>query len=87
MVEKDICFQLLFLVHPRCWFCATEVTSSIVFNCYSCLCSLPFMYWEGTKKVIPGGLCQTNNKHVRDWGISRGGIFGYDLLKEVRYIF
>ena len=44
------------------------------------------MYWEGTKKVIPGGLCQTNNKHVRDWGISRGGIFGYDLLKEVRYI-
>jgi hypothetical protein len=43
-------------------------------------------------KVIRGGLCQTNNKHVRDrgmrrklgWGIS---VFGNELLKEVRYIF
>ncbi len=25
MVVKDICIKLLFLVHPRCWFCATEL--------------------------------------------------------------
>jgi hypothetical protein len=44
MVVKYICIKLLFLVHPRCWLCATEVTSSIVLNCYLCLCSLPFIY-------------------------------------------
>ncbi len=52
-----------------------------------------FIYWEGTKKiVIWGGLCQTNNKLVQDGGMRKGwgsgsGVFGYDLLKEVRYIF
>jgi hypothetical protein len=30
MVVKDICIKLLFLVHPRCWFCATEVTSTVL---------------------------------------------------------
>jgi hypothetical protein len=49
MVVKDICIMLLFLVHPRCWFCATEVTFNIVFNCYLCLCSLP-LYIEKKQK-------------------------------------
>ncbi|XP_046442577.1 uncharacterized protein LOC124192995 [Daphnia pulex] len=50
MVVKAICIKLLFLVHPRCWFCATEVTSNIVFNCYSCLCSLPLYIEKEQKK-------------------------------------
>jgi hypothetical protein len=59
MVVKDICIKLLFLVHLRCWFCATEVTSNIVFNCYLCLCSLPLYIEKKQKKiVIRGGLCQ-----------------------------
>jgi hypothetical protein len=93
MVVKDICIKLLFLVHPRCWFCATEVTSNIVFNCYLCLCSLPLYIGKEQKKlVIWGGLCQTNNKPVQDGGMRKGwgsgsGVFGYDLLKEGRYIF
>jgi hypothetical protein len=44
MVVKDICIKLLFLVHPRCWFCATEVTSILCCNCHLCLCSLPYLY-------------------------------------------
>jgi hypothetical protein len=44
MAVKDICIKLLFLAHLRCWFCAKELTSSIVLNCYLCLCSLPFIY-------------------------------------------
>ena len=71
MVVKDICIKLLFLVHQRCWFCATEVTSNIVFNCYLCLCSLPLYIEKEQKKVLRGGLCQTNNKHVRDGGMRR----------------
>jgi hypothetical protein len=72
MVVKDICIKLLFLVHQRCWFCATEVTSNIVFNCYLCLCSLPLYIEKEQKKiVIWGGLCQTNNKHVQNGGMRR----------------
>jgi hypothetical protein len=76
-------------VHPRCWFCATEVTSNIVFNCYLCLCSLSFLYWEGTKKKYYGEVYVKqiiNMSGMGEWGGSWGGVFGYDLLKEVRYI-
>ncbi len=44
MVVKDICIKLLV------WFCATEVTSNIVFNCYLCLCSLPLYIEKEQKK-------------------------------------
>jgi hypothetical protein len=72
MVVKNICIKLLFLVHPRCCFCATEMTSNIVFNCYLCLRSLP-SYIEKEQKIIiiRAGLCQTNNKHVQDGGMRR----------------
>jgi hypothetical protein len=72
MVVKDICIKFLFLLHPRCWFRATEVTSNIVFNCYLCLCSLPLdIEKEQIKIVTQGGLCQTKNKHVKDGGMRR----------------
>jgi hypothetical protein len=46
----------------------TEVVSSILFNC-RCLCSLPLpLYVEKKQKTKYGEfLCQTNNKHPRDW--------------------
>jgi hypothetical protein len=50
MVVKDTCIKLLFLVHIKCWFCATEVTSNIVFNCYLCLCSLTLYIEKEQKK-------------------------------------
>ncbi len=50
MAVKDICIKLLFLVHPRCCFYATEVTSNIVFYCYFCLGSLSLYIEKEQKK-------------------------------------
>jgi hypothetical protein len=89
-VAKDICIKLLFLVHIRCWFCATKVISNIVFNCYLCICSLTLYNEKEQKKQQYGDLYVKqiiNMSRMGKWGGSWGGIFGYDLLKEVRYIF
>jgi hypothetical protein len=62
---------------PRYCFCATEVTSNIVFNCYLCLVYL-YILIRNKKIVKREGLCQTNNKP--DWGNEEEVGVGYLVM-------
>jgi hypothetical protein len=69
MVVKDICIKLLFPVHPRCCFCATERHPILCLIAICVFAVYLYILRRNKKIVIRGGLCQKNNKHVQDGGM------------------